>query len=150
MLKVHRLILIIVVVALCAVPATALIERTVTTPDSDGIITVTVELPEGAIGGMTEEIPTGFEFAATEHPADQTLVDGNNVHFAVIGEENIVYSLKATGGPEGNPNEITGTWIDLRSEGNETAVQNNEAPGFGIILSFLVITCIMLLRRWDQ
>lgn len=150
MLKIHRLILTVIVMALCIVPAAAFVERSVTSPDADGITTVTLSFSEGAIGGITEEIPAGFEFASTEHPANQTLVDGNRVHFAVIGEEKVVYSLKATGDIEGNPNEITGTWIDLRSEGNETAVTNNQAPGFGIISGFLAITCIAFLRRRKQ
>lgn len=150
MLKIYRLIVTFIVMALCIVPAAAFVERAVTSPGADGITTVTLTFPEGAIGGVTEEIPAGFEFAATEHPSNQTLVDGNKVHFAVIGEEKIVYSLKATGDIEGNPNEITGTWIDLRSEGNETAVTNNEAPGFRIVSGFLAITCVALLRRRNK
>lgn len=142
MLKVHRTILIIIAAALCIVPATAFVERSVTSSDADGIITVTLTFPEGTIGGMTEDIPPGFEFVATEHPADQTMVDGNRVHFAIICEEKVVYSLKGKGTPQ-----VTGRWIDLLSEDEDAVVQNHNVPGFGVLAGCTVIAGVMFLRR---
>jgi hypothetical protein len=142
MLKTRRLILVVFIVALCAFPAAGLTERTVTEAGAEGIIIVRLSFPERTIGGLTEEIPEGYEFAGTGHPAEQTLVEGKNLHFAVIGEEEIVYSLKGTGKPE-----ITGTWIDLASEGNESAVETRAAPGFGFLAGIIALVFAVFTGR---
>lgn len=138
----RKLILVIFAVVLCAFPAAALAERTFTEADADGVIKVRLSFPEGTIGGVTEEIPEGYEFAGTGHPAEQTLVEGNKLHFAVIGEEEIVYSLKGAGKPE-----ITGTWIDLASEGDESAVEARAAPGFGFLAGIIALVFAVFTGR---
>ncbi|MBC7085158.1 MAG: hypothetical protein H5T43_02145 [Methanomethylovorans sp.] len=142
MLKIHWLIVALMVAAFFVGPAAAHVERTITSADVEGVITVRLEFPQNTIGGVTEVIPQGYEFMVTEHPADQTLAEANKVHFAVIGEEEIVYSLKGTGTPR-----ITGTWTDLRAEEAETIIDNNKAPGFGIVSGCFACICIALLRR---
>jgi hypothetical protein len=134
MFEIRRLVIIALAVALCALPAAAIAERTVTGADADGLITVRLSLPDGSISGVTEEIPIGFEFSGSEHPKEQTLAEGMKVHFAVIGEAEIVYYVKGTGKPE-----ITGKWLDLTSDGNETAVEDRRMPGFGLLAGMIAL-----------
>ncbi len=140
--KTRILLLIMIALMIFAFPAGAQAERTITNSDANGVITVRLVFPEGTIGGVTEEIPSGYEFSGTSHPTNQTLVEDKRIYFAVIGEEEIVYKLKGTG-----KTEISGTWIDFKEEVNETTVKKHETPGFGLPAAIITIAIIALLRR---
>ena len=68
MVQFRSFLFIFLITSLLVVSVTAQVDRTITTVD-DGLLTVRISLPEGMIGGITEEIPTGFTYL--EHPSSQ-------------------------------------------------------------------------------
>jgi hypothetical protein len=142
MVQFRSFLLILLIISLLAVSVTAQVDRTITTVD-DGLITVHISLPEGMIGGITEEIPTGFTYLGTTHPANQTERQGEKIHFAIIGEDTVTYTLRGDGCPE-----IKGFVLDLTSgeESDTIPAQKSPAPA-GMTLGAILITAFAY-RRW--
>ncbi len=129
---------------LCTATTTAFIDRTITTND-DGIITVYLSLPEGMIVGIIEEIPAGFEYLGTTHPDDQTEKQGQRVHFAIIGENTVTYTLRGEGDPR-----ITGSVLDLTTgdEGEIIPGQKSPVPAV-IIVGAITLAALIFGRRYS-
>ena len=117
-----RAVLLCVLIFLFTAPVTAVsVERTLTSSENDLEVTLTVTgIP---IGGIVETIPDGCTWAGTDHPDDQTRVSGQNVAFAVIGEEAIRYRVQ---GPSEAGEEIAGTWENLQT--GESGVVGSDGP----------------------
>ena len=135
------LLLCMLIFLLAAPAAAASIERTVVASGNGLDVTLTVtDLP---IGGIVETIPGGCTWTGTDHPADRTRVSGQQVAFAVIGEETIRYRVQ---GPPEAAERFAGTWEgyhtlagasgtvgagEPRSPGPATTTPAPGAPGFG-------------------
>ena len=139
MYRLRWFLLTLLILMLCTGVSAANIERSVS-ENGDGTVTVRLILPEGMIMGITEVIPTGYLFSDTTHPDDQTEIEEGNLRFAVIGEEEIVYTLKGSGLPE-----IDGTTLPL-SEGGVTTTVQSPAPVL-VIIGALALAAITLRRR---
>jgi hypothetical protein len=120
------LILSTLIILLCTGIASADIERSVI-ENTDGTVTVRIDLADGIIMGITEEIPPGFTFVDTAHPAGQTIIEENRLLFAVIGEEMVTYTLRGSGKPV-----IRGSTLILTDE-NTIPKEQSPAPLLGII-----------------
>jgi hypothetical protein len=95
-----------------AAPAAGMeISRTAEAADGGGCI-VHVTLDESSIAGITEHIPPGSTVVSCSLSADQWKQSGNNLFLAILGEDEVTYTLSGC-----RPEELSGTWIDL-SEGN--------------------------------
>ena len=135
------LLVISLIIAFCTTAATAAVERSVAS-ETDGTLTVRLTLPAGWIGGITEVIPSGFTYVGSTHPADQVAINGNNLHFAVIEEEEILYTLKGAGMPE-----IRGSVLNLTT-GGEPAPSATAAPSAPFIpLAAIIILLLFLAWR---
>lgn len=72
--------------------------------------TVTLSIVGLDAGGIIETLPDGLIFISTEHPAEQTDVSGQHVVFSVVGEDEIVYTVKPSGL---GSKTIDGIWDDV-------------------------------------
>ncbi|WP_157202304.1 hypothetical protein [Methanoplanus limicola] len=133
------------------------------TPQGGETVTMTVSLPPSYYGGIIEKIPEGFDYAGSEHPADAVKTDGQNVIFAVTGEEEIVYSIKM---PEDGCGYLYGEWEDfssgLKGSTEETLLttpgadtsdlkSNQKSPGFAsfqVLAALSALACIYVIRRF--
>ena len=60
-----------------------------------GTVDVTIAVEElGAFGGVVETLPDGFSYVSTTL-ADEPVVDGQEVTFALFGEESFSYTVQA-------------------------------------------------------
>ncbi len=149
-----RTVLLCILIALLAAPATAAsIERTITSSgdDLDVILTVT-GIP---VGGIVETFPDGCIWRETDHPADRTRISGQQAAFAVIAEETICYRVQ---GPQAAAEAFTGTWEDLLTGGSGTIGVDGthdpgssktpvEAPGF---LPAAAFAALIVAYRWRR
>lgn len=143
MLDIHQIIIFLLIFGLCTGTVTAAIDRTITPPEPGGMITVRVTFPDRMIGGVTEVIPAGYTFLGTTHPADQTRPDGSKIHFAILGEESITYTLSGPATPE-----ISGTVLDL-TDGNTSSkpsAKQSPAPVAAAILGAILYAAILIRR----
>ena len=107
----RRALLLCVLIAVLAAPVAACsVARTVASSGND--LAVTLTMTDIPVGGIVETLPDGCTWAGTDHPADRTRVSGQNVAFAVIGEETIRYRVQ---GPPEAGDEFSGTWEDLQT-----------------------------------
>jgi len=121
-----RAVLLCILIALLAVPATAASVERAVTPSGDGLdITLTVtDIP---VGGIVETIPDGCTWGGCDHPDNRTRVSDRTVAFAVIGEKTIRYRLQ---GSLGAGEALNGTWEDLLT-GESGVVGSDEPRGSG-------------------
>ncbi|MEN6609791.1 MAG: hypothetical protein ABFC24_03035 [Methanoregulaceae archaeon] len=86
------------------------------TPQPGELITVTLTLPPSFYGGIVEILPGEFAFANSSNTSDGARQSGQNVIFAVTGEEKITYTIIA---PAEGCGVIRGTWenIETRKSG---------------------------------
>lgn len=148
MLERRVLLIVLITIFLCAQTALAFVERDIGEAGADGLVTVRLLLSDGVIGGVSEEIPDGYVFVGTGHPAEQLRVEGGKIHFAVIGEKEIVYTLKGKG--EVGKMDIRGKWIDLSQdakEGDVTAAKERSLPGFTIPFGLAAFALLAYMRR---
>ncbi|KAF5078050.1 hypothetical protein DSECCO2_143960 [anaerobic digester metagenome] len=143
MLRIRQVAILLLIFVLCIGTVTAAVDRTITPPDAQGTITVRVTFPDGMIGGITEVIPAGYTFLRTTHPADQTRTDGSKVHFAILGEESITYTLSGPAIPE-----ISGTVLDLTDgiASSKPPAKQSPAPVAAAIFGVILAT-FALIRR---
>ncbi|MDO9540219.1 MAG: hypothetical protein Q7J09_09505 [Methanocalculus sp.] len=147
MLLSHRFLIYILIVSICIISTTTAtetvsVERTIET-GGDGRITITLIIPDGMIGGITEVIPRDFEYIGTNHPYEQTSHQGQKIHFAIIDEKSIIYSLKGEGVPE-----ITGSILDLTSGEERAIVKSQKSPvSIGILLVALSVMMLLFRRK---
>jgi hypothetical protein len=143
MFHTNRVILILLLFSLCTGIATAAIERTITPSDTGDSITVHVIHLDGMIGGITEEIPSGYTFLGSTHPHDQIRTDGSKLHFAVIGEESLTYTLSGDGIPE-----IIGTTLDLTDTNTQLNIPTEQSPApVTAIFGAAIISALILAQR---
>lgn len=135
----RRLILTILMILLCLGIASAGIERSIT-ENGDGTVTVRIELAEGIIMGITEEIPPGYTFVDTSHPPEQTIIEDKRLLFAVIGDEMVTYTLRGPGKPE-----IQGSTLIFSDENSPTKEQS-PVPLL-IIIAALAGAALIVRRR---
>ncbi|MDD3090852.1 MAG: hypothetical protein PHH09_10755 [Methanoregulaceae archaeon] len=107
------LVIVCLIFLAVAAPAAGMeISRVAEAADGGGCI-VHVTLDESSIAGITEHIPPGSTVVSCSLPADQWRQSGNNLFLAVIGEDEVTYTVSGC-----RPEELSGTWIDL-SDGNK-------------------------------
>jgi len=138
MIRMRQYLLILIALMLITGTVSAGLERTFSY--DDGLVYVHLNLPEGMIGGISEEIPPGFTYLGTTHPSDQVDLQGRTIHFAVIGEEGVTYTLQGAGEPA-----ITGR-ILLLSGDEEIPAEASPAP----ILGALGAASLCLLMIWGR
>ncbi len=122
-----RAVLLCVLIFVLAAPVAAGSVARIVAPLPDGSMgdfEVTLTVTDIPVGGIVETIPDGCAWAGTDHPDDRTRVSGQNVAFAVIGEETIRYRVQ---GPTEAGEEIAGTWEDLQT--GESGVVGSDEPG---------------------
>lgn len=73
---------------------------------------VTLTTTNITICGIAETLPDGVTYLGTTHPADQSRVSGDEISFAVTDETSVTYHVQSSG----QPDDITGIWIDLLSD----------------------------------
>ncbi|WP_321428861.1 hypothetical protein [uncultured Methanolobus sp.] len=78
-----------------------------TSPSANSEIEITLSISDMDVGGIVETIPDGFAYVSTDHPSDQTSVNGQNVIFSVIGESKITYTVSA---PSSGSGVFSGLW----------------------------------------
>ncbi|MDO9538972.1 MAG: hypothetical protein Q7J09_03070 [Methanocalculus sp.] len=139
MYRLRWFLLILLILMLCSGVSAANIERSIS-QNGDGTVTVRLTLPDDMIMGITEVIPAGYLFSGTMHPNYQTEIEGVNLRFAVIGEEEIVYTLIGSGLPE-----IDGTILPI-SEGGASPIEQSPAPVL-VVIGALALAAITLRRR---
>lgn len=135
--RMRQSLLIITAIMLCTGIASAGLDRTFSY--DDGLVFVHLNPPEGMIGGISEEIPPGFTYLGTTHPSDQVEIQGRAIHFAVIGEDTITYTLQGQGEPV-----ISGRLL-LLSGDEEIPAEASPAPIFGAIGAASL--CLLMLWR---
>lgn len=79
-------------------------------PQPGQAVNVTITLPPSFFGGVVETIPEGFTYEGSPHVADGTRQSGQNVIFAVTGEESLSYTLRA---PAEGCGVFRGTWENV-------------------------------------
>jgi hypothetical protein len=89
---------------------------------------VTLSISGMSAGGIVETIPEGFTFLKTSYPADNYRISGQKLTFAVIGETEITYQVRAEG--EG-ARTFTGTWNDAVSKKEGTIPPTTVNGGSG-------------------
>jgi len=119
----RRSVTLCILIVLLAAPVTAANIERIVTSSGDGL-DVTLVVTGIPVGGIVETIPDGCTWMGTDHPDDRTRVSGQNVAFAVIGEETIRYRVQ--GSPEAGE-KIAGTWEDLQT--GESGVVGSDEPG---------------------
>ncbi len=147
-----RTVLLCILVFLLAAPAAAgSVGRTVI--PSGGGLDITLTVTDIPVGGIVETLPDGCTWMETDHPADRTRVSGQQVAFAVIGEEAINYRAR---GPQDAAEAFTGTWEDLLTGESGTVgaggssdpgsgAAPKEAPGF---LPAAALAALAVAYRW--
>jgi hypothetical protein len=148
----RTVLLCILIFVFVAPVAAGSVGRTIT--QQEGGLDVTLTVTDIPIGGIVETIPDGCTWIETDHPDDRTRVSGQNVAFAVIGEETIRYRVQ---GPPEAGEAFTGTWEDLqtgasgivgsdesKTPGEAAQTTAPSAPGFewGAALAALAILCV--------
>ncbi|WP_054847434.1 hypothetical protein [Methanoculleus chikugoensis] len=95
------------------------------------------------IGGITEVIPAGYTYLGTTHPMDQTRTEESKVHFAILGEESITYTLSGPATPE-----INGTVLDLTNgiSFSQPSAKQSPAPIAAVILGGHTVCCYSYLE----
>lgn len=143
MLRIRQVTILLLIFVLCIGTATAAIDRTIASPDTGGTITVRVTFPDGMIGGITEVIPAGYTYLGTTHPMDQTRTEESKVHFAILGEESITYTLSGPATPE-----INGTVLDLTNgiSFSQPSAKQSPAPIAAVILGAILSAVILTWR----
>lgn len=143
MLRIRQVTILLLIFVLCIGTVTAAIDRTIASPDTGGTITVRVTFPDGMIGGITEVIPAGYTYLGTTHPADQTRTEESKVHFAILGEESITYTLSGPATPE-----INGTVLDLTNgiSSSQPSAKQSPAPIAAVILGAMLSAVILTWR----
>jgi len=151
MLPKRAVLLCILVFVLAAPAAAGSIERIVT-PSGNGL-DITLTLTDIPVGGIVETLPDGCTWTEADHPENRTRVSGQQVAFAVIGEETIRYRVQ---GPPEAGEAFAGTWEDLltgesgvvgsdepRDSGRAAQTTAPETPGFGyaVALAALAVVC---------
>jgi hypothetical protein len=91
----------------------------------DGITTITLTTPEGAVMGITETIPDGTVIIACSLPQSQWRAEGEYLHMAILGEQHVSYTLQGT--VSGAP---SGTWVNFSdgSSGRVTSEGEEVSP----------------------
>ncbi len=112
------IILICMFAVLCVVPAWAggiTVSRDIdpSSVPAGGEVLVTLSIDGMDAGGIVETIPEGFSFVETSFPADRYHISGQKLIFAVIGESEITYRVRAE---TAAPGTFTGTWNDAVSK----------------------------------
>lgn len=160
-MRLPRLLLAICIICAVAVPALAAeteITRVIASPSPDPGADMEVVLNTAGLrfGGVVEKLPKGFDFVGTGHPPEQVSVSGNNVVFAVMGEPEIRYTVRA---PASGGGTVSGSWEDLETgaKGEIAATQvavagsapPQESPGFKptFSLAALLLIGLMMLQR---
>ncbi|CVK34351.1 hypothetical protein [Methanoculleus bourgensis] len=151
MLPKRAVLLCILVFVLAAPAAAGSIERIVT-PSGNGL-DITLTLTDIPVGGIVETLPDGCTWTEADHPENRTRVSGQQVAFAVIGEETIRYRVQ---GPPDAAEAFAGTWEDLLTGESGTVgaggvrepgsgVTPKEAPGF---LPAAALAALAVAYRW--
>lgn len=129
--------LICIFAAFCVVPAWAgdiTVSRTIdpTSVPVGGEVLVTLSIDGMDAGGIVETIPGGFSFIETSCPADNYRISGQKLTFAVIGESEFTYRVRAEAA---GSQTFTGTWSDAVSKKEEmippTTVNVGSRPAVG-------------------
>jgi hypothetical protein len=79
-------------------------------PQPGQTVDVTITLPPSFFGGIVETIPGGFTYEGCSHAPDGTRQSGQNVIFAVTGEESVTYTIRA---PAEGCGVFRGTWENV-------------------------------------
>lgn len=133
----RHLILTTLIILLCTGIASAGIERSIM-ENGDSTVTVRIDLAEGTIMGITEEIPSGFTFVDTSHPAEQTIIEDKHLLFAVIGEETVTYTLRGSGKPE-----IRGSTLTLS---DEMSIPKEQSPAPLLVIIGALAGAALIIR----
>jgi len=139
----NRAAILCILVLVLAVPVAAGSVERIVSPlleDAGSGLEVTLAVNAIPVGGIVETIPDGCTWAGADHPDDRTRVSGQDVAFAVIGEETIRYRVQ---GPPEAGEALAGTWEDLltgesgvvgldepRDAGQAAQATAPETPGF--------------------
>jgi len=125
--------LICILAAFCVVPVWAgdiTVFRTInpTSVPVGGEVLVTLSIDGMDSGGIVETIPEGFLFIETSCPADNYRISGHKLTFAVIGESEITYRVRAEVAGSWT---FTGTWNDVVSKNEGTIPPTTVNVGSG-------------------
>lgn len=93
-----------------------------------GEVLVTLSVDGMDAGGIVETIPEGFSFIETSCPADNYRISGHKLTFAVIGESEITYRVRAE---VAGSRMFTGTWNDAVSKNEGTIPPTTVNVGSG-------------------
>ena len=120
---------------------------------------VTLSINNITICGIVETLPDGVTYLGTTHPAGQVRVSGDEIAFAVTNETSVTYQVQSSG----QPDDITGIWIDLSSDesgmvgGGEIGMPANTptqtppsehgTPGFVVVSLVLAVLAAYLTGR---
>lgn len=121
---------------------------------------VTLSMNNITICGIVETLPDSVTYLGTTHPAGQVRVSGDEIAFAVTDETSVTYQVQSSG----QPDDITGIWIDLLSDESgmvgggeiempahkpaQTPPAEHDTPGFvAMSLIPVVLAAYMLGRR---
>ena len=121
---------------------------------------VTLTINNITICGIVETLPDGVTYLGTTHPAGQVRVSGDEIAFAVTNETSVTYQVQSSG----QPDDITGIWIDLLSNESrmvgggeigmpahkptQTPPSEHDTPGFVVVsLVLAVLAAYMTGRR---
>ncbi len=121
---------------------------------------VTLTINNITICGIVETLPDGVTYLGTTHPADQIRVSGDEIAFAVTDETSVTYQVQSSG----QPDDITGIWIDLLSDESgmvgggeigmpankpaQTPPSEHDTPGFVAVSLILMVLAAHMLGRW--
>jgi len=95
-----------------------------------GEVLVTLSINGMSAGGIVETIPEGFSFLETSCPVDNYRISGQKLTFAVIGEPEITYRVRAeTAGSR----TFTGTWNDAVDKEEGTIAPTTVNVGSGSV-----------------
>lgn len=94
-----------------------------------GEVLVTLSIDGMNAGGIVETIPEDFSFVETSCPADRYRVSGQKLIFAVIGESEITYRVRAE---TASSRAFTGTWNDAFSKEEGTIPPTTINGGSGL------------------
>ncbi len=131
------IILICMFAVLCVVPAWAggiTVSRDIdpSSVPAGGEVLVTLSIDGMDAGGIVETIPEGFSFVETSFPADRYHISGQKLIFAVIGESEITYRVRAE---TADSRVFTGTWNDAVNKEEGTIPPTGINGGSGAALA---------------
>lgn len=132
-------------------------------PQPGELVTVTLLVPPLFYGSIIEQLPQGFVFEGTTHPVAGVKQAGQTIIFAITGEQEVIYTVRA---PSTGSGSITGIWEDIGSKKTgqipamflgtpgsnpESCPQTHHTPGFDFpvaVAAFGVVCILIAFREW--